>query len=203
MVTAARLRIFPRGQVVLTRGDPGDSLIVVVSGRVKVVVRSADGGELTLTVIESGSTLGELSIADNGPRSTDAETLEESQLLLVPRETIQDICARVPSAAQALASSIAVTLRRLTEAASDLVFLDLPRRVAKVLLNQPRDDDGTIRSKMTQEQLAHQAAGTRQSVNAALRGFEKRGWIEIHDRAVAVKEVAALRRFAGNAVSPG
>lgn len=203
VVTAARLRIFPRGQVVFTRGDPGDSLIVVVSGRVKVVVRSADGGELTLTVIESGSTLGELSIADNGPRSTDAETLEESQLLLVPRETIQDICARVPSAAQALASSIAVTLRRLTEAASDLVFLDLPRRVAKVLLNQPRDDDGTIRSKMTQEQLAHQAAGTRQSVNAALRGFEKRGWIEIHDRAVAVKEVAALRRFAGNAVSPG
>ena len=147
VVTAARLRIFPRGQVVFTRGDPGDSLIVVVSGRVKVVVRSADGGELTLTVIESGSTLGELSIADNGPRSTDAETLEESQLLLVPRETIQDICARVPSAAQALASSIAVTLRRLTEAASDLVFLDLPRRVAKVLLNQPRDDDGTIRSE--------------------------------------------------------
>jgi CRP/FNR family transcriptional regulator, cyclic AMP receptor protein len=203
VVTAARLRIFPRGQLVFTRGDPGDSLIVVVSGRVKVVVRSVDGGELTLTVIESGSTLGELSIADNGPRSTDAETLEESQLLLVPRETIQDICARVPSAAQALASSIAVTLRRLTEAASDLVFLDLPRRVAKVLLNQPRDDDGTIRSKVTQEQLAHQAAGTRQSVNAALRGFEKRGWIEIHDRAVAVKDVAALRRFAGNEVSPG
>lgn len=203
LVAAARLRIFPRGQVVFTRGDPGDSLIVVVSGRVKVVVRSADGGELTLTVIESGGTLGELSIADNGPRSTDAETLEESQLLLVSRETIQDICARVPSAAQALAGSIAVTLRRLTEAASDLVFLDLPRRVAKVLLNQPREDDGTIRPKITQEQLAHQAAGTRQSINAALRGFEKRGWIEIHDRAVAVKEVAALRRFAGDEVSPG
>jgi CRP/FNR family transcriptional regulator, cyclic AMP receptor protein len=203
LVAAARLRIFPRGQVVFIRGDPGDSLIVVVSGRVKVVVRSADGGELTLTVIESGGTLGELSIADNGPRSTDAETLEESQLLLVPRETIQDICARVPSAAQALAGSIAVTLRRLTEAASDLVFLDLPRRVAKVLLNQPREDDGTIRPKITQEQLAHQAAGTRQSINAALRGFEKRGWIEIHDRAVAVKEVAALRRFAGDEVSPG
>jgi CRP/FNR family cyclic AMP-dependent transcriptional regulator len=203
VVAAARLRIFPRGQVVFIRGDPGDSLIVVVSGRVKVVVRSADGGELTLTVIESGGTLGELSIADNGPRSTDAETLEESQLLLVPRETIQDICARVPSAAQALAGSIAVTLRRLTEAASDLVFLDLPRRVAKVLLNQPRDDDGTIRPKITQEQLAHQAAGTRQSINAALRGFEKRGWIEIHDRSVAVKEVAALRQFADDEVSPG
>jgi CRP/FNR family cyclic AMP-dependent transcriptional regulator len=203
LMAAARLRIFPRGQVVFTRGDPGDSLIVVVSGRVKVVIRSADGGELTLTVIESGSTLGELSVADDGPRSADAETLEESQLLLVPRETIQDICARVPSAAQALTSSIAATLRRLTEAASDLVFLDLPRRVAKVLLSQPRDEEGTIRPKMTQEELAHQAAGTRQSINAALRGFEKRGWIGIHDRAVSVKEVEALRRFAGDDVSPG
>jgi CRP/FNR family transcriptional regulator, cyclic AMP receptor protein len=198
VATAARLRTVRRGQVVFTRGDPGDSLIVVVSGRVKVVVRSADGGELTLTVIESGSTFGELSIADGGPRSTDAQTLEDSQLLFVPRETIQDVCSRMPAAAQALTSSIAATLRRLTEAASDLVFLDLPRRIAKVLLNQPAGDDGIIHAKITQEELAHQAAGSRQSVNAALRGFEKRGWIEIHDRRVTVKQAGALRLFAGD-----
>ena len=68
------------------------------------------------------------------------------------------------------------------------MFLDLPRRVAKVLLSQPRDEDGLIRLRMSQEQLAHQAAGTRQSVNAALRGFERRGWIEVQDRAVTVKQ---------------
>ena len=129
-----------------TRGDPGDTLIVVVSGRVKIVVRSADGGELTLTIIPAGGVLGELSMADGGPRSADAETLEESQLLLIPRETIQEICARVPSAAQAVTNSIAAALRRLTEASSDLVFLDLPRRVAKVLASQAPDDDGVIRA---------------------------------------------------------
>ena len=198
VTTAARLRAVRRGQVVFTRGDPGDSLIVVVSGRVKIVVRSADGGELTLTVIESGGTLGELSVADGGPRSTDAETLEDSQLLFIPRGTIRDICLRMPAAGQALTSSIAATLRRLTDAASDLVFLDLPRRIAKVLLNQPADDDGIIRAKMIQEELAHQAAGSRQSVNAALRGFERRGWIEIHDRRVTVKQAGALRMFAGD-----
>ena len=185
-------------QVVFTRGDPGDTFIVVISGRVKVVVRSADGGELTLTIIQPGGVLGELSIADGGPRSADAETLEACQLLLVPRETIQDICARVPSAAQALTNSIAAILRRLTEAASDLVFLDLPRRVAKVLLSQPRGDDGVIRLNLSQEELAHQVGGTRQSVNAALRGFERRDWIEVHDRAVTVKQATALGRFAGN-----
>src|SRR5437763_12913416 len=76
-LAASRLRAFRRGQVVFARGDPGDSLIVVVSGRVKVVVRSADGGELTLTVVPPGGMIGELSIADGGPRSADAETLEE------------------------------------------------------------------------------------------------------------------------------
>ncbi len=202
VAAVSRLRTFRRGQVVFTRGDQGDTWIVVVSGRVKVVIRSADGAELTLTIIQPGGAFGEISIADGGPRSADAETLEETQLLLVPREAIHEICARVPSAAQALTRSMARTLRRLTEAASDLVFLDLPRRVAKVLLSQPRGADGSIRLKMTQEQLAHQAAGTRQSVNAALRGFERRGWIEIQDRSVIVKQAAALDRFAGHQVSP-
>ena len=140
---------------------------------------------------------GELSIADGGPRSADAETLEECQLLLVPRETVQDICARVPSAAEALTGAIAANLRRLTDEASDLVFLDLPRRVAKVLLSQAGDDDGVIRLNLRQEELAHQVGGTRQSVNAALRGFQRRGWIEMRDRTVTVTQVPALARFAG------
>jgi CRP-like cAMP-binding protein len=201
VVVASRLRNFRRGQIVFSRDDPGDTVVVVVSGRVKVVLRSADGGELTLTVIQAGGLFGELSVADNGPRSTDAETLEDCQLLLIPRQAIQDLCARLPSVAQALTSSIAATLRRLTGEAGDLVFLDLPRRVAKVLLSQPRDADGTIRLRMSQEELAHQVGGTRQSVNAALRGFERRGWLEVRDRTVMVKQAAALGRFAGLGVS--
>lgn len=195
---ASRLRSFRRGQVVFTMSDPGDTVIVVVSGRVKVTVRSADGGELTLTVIAPGNVFGELSVVDGGPRSADAEALEDCRLLFVPREVIQDLCGRAPSVAQALASSLAAMLRRLTEEASDLVFLDLPRRVAKVLLSQPRDDDGVIAQKMTQEELARRVGGARQSVNAALRGFERRGWIQVRTQAVTVKQAAALSRFAGD-----
>jgi CRP/FNR family transcriptional regulator, cyclic AMP receptor protein len=201
VAAASRLRSFRRGQIVFTRSDPGDTVIVVVSGRIKVTVRSADGGELTLAIVPPGGLLGELGVVDGGPRSADAETLEECQLLMIPREVIRDVCARVPAASQALTNSIAATLRRLTEAAADLVFLDLPRRVAKVLLSQPRGDDGTIKHRMNQEELAHQVGSTRQSVNAALRGFERRGWIEMHDRAVTVKQPAALGRFAGTEVS--
>ncbi len=201
IAAAARLRTFRRGQVVFSTGDPGDTLIVVVSGRVKVVVRSADGAELTLTVIQPGGVFGEISIADSGPRSADAQTLEESRLLLIPSETVQEVCARVPALTQALTSSLAATLRRLTEATSDLVFLDLPRRVAKVLLGQPRGDDGQIRSTLRQEELAHQAGSTRQSVNAVLRGFERRGWIQLQDRAVTVQQEVELSRFARDEMS--
>ena len=103
----------------------------------------------------------------------------------------------MPSAGQALTSSIAATLRRLTEATADLVFLDLPRRVAKILLGLPQGADGVIRLRLSQEELAHQAGSTRQSVNAALRGFERRGWIDLQDRTVTVTQPDALGRFAG------
>jgi CRP/FNR family transcriptional regulator, cyclic AMP receptor protein len=197
VAAASRARRLRRGQVVFTAGDRSDTLILVISGRVKVVVRSADGGELTLTVIQPGGMFGEIGIADGGPRSADAETLEECRLLFVPLELIQELSARVPSVAQAVMSSIAASLRRLTEAASDLVFLDLPRRVAKVLLSLPRDGAGMIEHILSQEELAHQVGGTRQSVNAALRGFERRGWISVQGRTVTVREAAALGRFAG------
>jgi CRP/FNR family transcriptional regulator, cyclic AMP receptor protein len=197
LVAGSRVRTFRRGQILFTAGDPGDTVIVVVSGRVKVVVRSADGAELTLTVIGPGGMFGEVSVADGGPRSADAETLAECRLLFVPRQIIQDICGREPTAAHALLVSIAANLRRLTEATSDLVFLDLPRRVAKVLLSQPRGEDGLISPPVSQEELAHQAGGSRPSVNATLRGFERRGWIQTHGRAVTVTQAAALSRFAG------
>ena len=201
ITAVSRLRTFRRGQIVFSRDDPGDTVIVVVSGRVKMVVRSADGGALTLAVIQPGGLFGELAVADDGPRSADAETLDDCQLLFIPREAVRDVCARVPAAARALTTSIAATLRRLTDVAADLIFLDLPRRLAKVLLSQPRGDDGVVSQKVSQEELAHQIGGTRQSVNAALRGFERRGWIDVRDRTITVRQAAALRQFAGEELS--
>jgi len=198
VVASSRLRTFRRGQVVCTAGDPGDTLIVVVSGQVKIAVRSADGAELTLTVVGPGATIGEVSVADGGQRSADVETVTDSQLLFVPRATVLAVCARIPAVAQALTSAIAAALRRLTETTSDLVFLDLPRRVAKMLLSQPRSNDGVLSQQLTQEEYARLVGSTRQSVNIALRAFERRGWIELHDRSVMVKQPAALARFAGD-----
>jgi CRP/FNR family cyclic AMP-dependent transcriptional regulator len=195
---ASRLRTFRRGQIVFSYGDPGDSVVVVVSGRVKVAVHSADGGELTLTIVEAGGTIGEVSVADGGVRSADAETIDDdTQLLFVSRQAAQEVCRRVPAAAEALSRLVAASLRRLTEATADLVFLDLPRRVAKLLLEHPRRTDGVVDLGLSQEELAHRVGGTRQSVNLALRGFERRGWITAGGQTVVIADQAALERFAG------
>jgi CRP/FNR family cyclic AMP-dependent transcriptional regulator len=67
--------------------------------------------------------------------------------------------------------------------------------------SQPRGEDGVVSQKMSQEDLAHQIGGTRQSVNAALRGFERRGWIDVRDRSITITRAAALRQFAGEELS--
>jgi CRP/FNR family transcriptional regulator, cyclic AMP receptor protein len=200
---ASRLRRYPRGQVVFSAGDPSDSLLVTVSGRLKVVVRSADGGELMLAVVDSGGVIGELGVIDGGDRSADAETLDATEVLVVPREVVMDLQRRFPVVTANLLATVASSFRRLTEATADLVFLDLPRRVGKALLEHPRDANGMVDLGLNQEQLAHRVAGTRQSVNLALRGFERRGWLEIKGKQFVLRDPAALARFAGENVSAG
>lgn len=201
VAAGSRRRRYPRGQVVLSTGDQSDTLLVVIAGRIKVVVRSADGAELTLAVVGPGGLIGELGIIDGGPRSADAETLDAADVLLIPREVVTELQQRYPAVTASLLAVVAASFRRLTDATADLVFLDLPRRVGKVLLDYPRDSAGVVELGLSQEELSHRVAGTRQSVNQALRGFERRGWIEIRGRQVVLVDPVALGRFSGEDVS--
>lgn len=198
VISESRVRKFRRGQVIFSTGDPSDNLLVVVSGRITVIVRSADGGELMLAIVGAGKVLGELGVIDGGPRSADAETLDDTEVLLIPRDTVHELQVSHPQFTAAALNAIAGEFRRLTDATADLVFLGLPRRVAKVLLEHPRSADGKVDLGLSQEQLSHRVAGTRQSVNQALRGFERRGWISIDGRAIVLRDVQAISRFAGD-----
>jgi CRP/FNR family cyclic AMP-dependent transcriptional regulator len=193
----ARVRHYPRRQIVFSRGDPSDTLIVVLTGRVQIIVRSVDGGELILAVLGEGDVLGEPSLADGGARSADAQAAEETSLLIIPRDAVVALARHDAGVAMKILGAVSATLRRLTDLTEDLVFLDLPRRVAKILLTAPVAPDGEVDLGMSQEQLAHRVGGTRQSVNAALRGFERRGWIATHGRRVTIQQSDALARFAG------
>jgi CRP/FNR family cyclic AMP-dependent transcriptional regulator len=201
VVAASRRRSYARGQVIFSAGETSEHLLLVVTGRIKVVVRSADGGELVLALVGRGGTVGELGVIDGGSRSADAVMLDAGDVLLVSRPIVLGLQARFPSVTEGLLTLVSSGFRRLTDATADLAFLDLPRRVGKALLNQERDANGLITMPLSQEQLSHLVVGTRQSVNQALRGFERRGWIQVDGRQVRIGDPDGLAHFCGEDLS--
>ena len=199
LATAAGVRRYRRGQLVFCEGDPGDSLLVVVEGSLKAVSASPHGEEFLLAVLEPHQAVGELSVADGGLRSATLAALTDSSVLRIPREAVLAVARTSPALMTALLASLADVVRRLTADAADLIFLDVPRRVAKLLLSlRPTDGSGTIRADLTQTEMAERVGASRQSLNAALQGFQRRGWIAVGPREIRLSDVAALRRYVGD-----
>lgn len=195
----AFLRRFAAGQVVVTEGEPSVDLYVVRAGRVRVLVQSPHGEELTLSVLGPGDTMGELSVIDGQPRSASAEALTDAQLVALPAADVREMLKSDPALLLAAAAELAATVRRLTGRAGDLVFLDLPRRLAKLLLAEARRlPDGALRVDpgMSQSGLAARLGVTRQSLNRALTGLVRRGWLRAEAGGYVVLDPAALQRFA-------
>jgi CRP/FNR family cyclic AMP-dependent transcriptional regulator len=181
-----------RGQVLFTEGERSEHLFAVTSGRLKVVVTSPQGDELVLAVLGPTDALGELSVLDGASRSAGAVAVDDVVLWCVPAEQVRDLLRRSPAVAMAVAVELAAQVRRLTGAAADLVFLDLPRRLAKLLV---ADAAAEGLNGLSQGEVAAQLGVTRQTLNRALQRFQDRGWIEVHRGAVVVRDRPALRRF--------
>ncbi len=187
-----------KGQLLFGEGDPAESLIILVRGRATIFVGSADGEELLLTVLEPGDSFGELNLADGGPRSASAQMLESGELLVLQRRDVLAVAGTHPEVLAHLLRGLAAIVRRLTESSADLVFLDVPRRVAKALLARVEEagPDQPVDLRLSQGGLAALLGASRQRVNEALRGFERRGWVRADGRRVLIRDEAALRRFA-------
>jgi CRP/FNR family cyclic AMP-dependent transcriptional regulator len=195
-------RSYRRGQMIFGQGDPGEALFVVSDGLVKVFVTSEDGDEMVLVTLRPPETFGELALIDGGARSASAETLEATTVLVLTRSTVLEVMTEHPVLAESLLRALGAVVRRLTEQAADLVFLDLHGRVAKLLLTlaadrgQSRGDETLLDLHMTQTNLAAMVGGSRQSVNQILRAFERRGYLEFHGRQVVLRHPEMLRRRA-------
>lgn len=201
LAARASVRTLPRHADVFRQGDEGDALYVVVEGMVKVFVTSLDGEEMVLVTLGAGETFGELSAIDGGPRSASARTLRPTTLVALSRTALLEALVDQPSLTEGLLRSLGSVVRRLTDQACDLVFLDLHGRVAKLLLSLcPAAPDGTAGSvdlDLSQGELASMVGGSRQSVNQILRSFAALGYVDIEGRHVVVRRPDLLRRRAG------
>ena len=187
-----------RGQVVFSEGDSGDRLYVIVDGKIKLGTSSSDGRESLLAILGPGEMFGELSLFDPGPRTATATALTETTLLGLGHDALGPWLNGRPGVAQALLKALSQRLRRTNENLSDLVFSDVPGRVAKALLDlnekfgEKRADGSYVEHDLTQEELAQLVGASRETVNKALADFVQRNWIKLEPRAVLILDLDRL-----------
>jgi CRP/FNR family transcriptional regulator, cyclic AMP receptor protein len=191
-----------RADILFHEGDPGDRLYVVTDGKIKLGRTSGDGRENLLAVLGPGEMFGELSLFDPGPRTATATALTDTNLLGLGHEALKPWLTGRPEVAAELLRAIARRLRRTNETMADLVFSDVPGRVAKALLDLSRrfgvqSDEGIhVTHDLTQEELAQLVGASRETVNKALADFASRGWLRLEARAVVLLDVERLTRRA-------
>lgn len=190
-----REKSYPKGSVILFEDDPGDSLFIVREGRVKVVLVAEDGREVILGILGVGEHFGELSLIDDQPRSAHVVAMEESTLLVLRRDDFRRRVEQNPAVAWALLLELSRRLRRADEKIGALVLLDVPGRIARVLLDTAAESGtDTIDKPLTHQTIAHVIGASRETVSRALREFVGSGWIATERRRIRITDRAALER---------
>ncbi|MDV3207522.1 MAG: Crp/Fnr family transcriptional regulator [Rhodococcus ruber] len=193
---------FPRGHVIFNEGEPGDRLYIIVSGKVKLGRRSPDGRENLLTIMGPSDMFGELSIFDPGPRTSTATTVTEVRAVSMDRDALKAWIDQRPEVSKALLAALAQRLRRTNAHLADLVFTDVPGRVAKSLLElserfgRPVDGGILVTHDLTQEEIAQLVGASRETVNKALADFAHRGWLRLEGKSVLISDSERLARRA-------
>jgi CRP-like cAMP-binding protein len=198
ILARARLAKFSEGDQIVAKGDPGDSMMAVLSGRVSIIAPSQDGRQMVLTVLNEGDVFGEIALLDGKERTADVTALTDCDILVVPRRSLLSLLERRPDICIDLMLVLCERLRRTNEQVEDLAFLDLEARLAKVLLRlacesgpgRPRPKPPGI--KISQRALGELAGGSRESVNKHLNEWKQVGIVSIEKGAIVILDAARL-----------
>lgn len=193
---------FPRRRTVFVEGEPGDDLYVILSGAVKIRHQTPDGRETVFAVLGPGDVFGELALFDPGPRTSTVSTLTEVEAMRMDRNALRTWIAERPEIAEELLRVLARRLRRTNNTLCDLIFTDVPARVAKQILDLAMrfgvstGDSVRVEHHLTQKELAQLVGSSRETVNKALSDFTQRGWIRQQGKVLIVDQPAQLARRA-------
>jgi CRP-like cAMP-binding protein len=199
MAVTMRTRRHRAGEVIFHQGDPGEALHLIVDGAVKLVLPSLSGDEAILATLHKQAFFGELALLDGGPQSTTAVALEPTDTIIVPRSTFMDLIAEHACAREVLLVVLAGAQRRLVGRVEALHFLDVPGRLANLLVGlsnehgrvlSPAGDvpDGAVRidGRLTQGDLAGMVNSSRQSVNQALAELGGQGIVRFERDGIVI-----------------
>lgn len=194
----ARTKTFKRGDTIFRKDDPGQHLYVVLEGAVKIALPGEFGQEALVALLRGGEFFGELALLDRSPRSATATALEDTRCALLAGDDFLQFVEANPAATKVVLEALAKTIRRLSDRVEDLIFLDVPSRVAKYLLDLAQVNgtggSGDLELSLTQDELAAFTGASRVSVNRVLGDLERRDLISIRRRKIAILDPEKLAR---------
>jgi len=204
ILTLAIQRKFSAGQIIFQKGEEGNSMMIVLSGEVKIGAISADGREIVLNIIHPGEVFGEIALLDGKSRSADAVALNDCQLLIIRRRDFLPYIKKHPEVAVQLISLLCEKLRNTSNTLENIGLLSIPARLARLLLQMAetnhQDTSGNkvlkIRSTLSQRQIGNLIGATRESVNKQLRAWQSDGIILQETDSISILRVPDFKMFA-------
>ncbi len=188
-------RPFRAHAILINEGDAGDSLYIVLTGRLRTYASSEDGRDVVLGEHGPGEYVGELSL-DGRPRSASVKTLEASTCCVVPGAGLRGFLAEHPDFALHLSQKLTRTVRRLTEQVKSLALQDVYGRMVRVLmeLSDASGSDRVVREKLTQQDIAERVGSSREMVNRVMKDLTAGGYVVVRDgRYVIQRKLPAER----------
>lgn len=185
------VRHFPADKLLVSEGERGDQLFVVLEGRVRVFVSDDQGREVILNGHGPGEFFGELALIDQAPRSASVICLEPCRLLMVGRQAYERAVAECPSLALDVLKALPQRVRSLTSSLKTMALQDVTGRVTEVLLKLARRDDDAllVEPRPTQQEIASRVGASREMVSRVMKDLEERGFIETReDGSMIVKD---------------
>ncbi len=190
-----------RRQPIYLPGDPGDKVFLLKTGQVKLSRITEDGKELTLTILHPGDIFGELEVLDDSPRDAMAEALEDTSLCVMRRQDFESLLKRRPDLTIKLTKLMGLQLKSIENRVEDLVFKDVPSRLAGLLLQLSqefgvKEEHGLrLRTKVTHQEMANLIGSTRETVTATLGDFRRAGLVELDRHEIIIKNTQRLAKL--------
>jgi len=181
------VRHFPKQSVLINEGDVGDSLYVILTGRVKVYASNAAGREVVIDFHGPGEYVGEMSL-DGAPRSASVITVEPTTCAIVNRAQIREFMVANPDFAQHLIGKLIHRVRVATENVKSLALSDVYGRLVRLLNTLATDDNGklTVRERLTQQEIADRVGASRDMIGKLMKDLVGGGYLHVEDRAITI-----------------
>jgi len=181
------VRSFPRNAVLINEGDAGDSLYIILTGKVKVYASNAAGREVVIDFHGPGEYVGEMSLA-GAPRSASVITVEPTTCAIVTRAQFRDFILAHPDFALHLIEKLIDRARRTTEAVKSLALSDVYGRLVRLVLTLAREVDGklVVPEKLTQQDIAERIGASRDMVSRLMKDLVAGGYFSVADRTITV-----------------